>query len=210
LENYYKTIILKDVIDNNQIEEKTTLKELAYYLVTNYTSLFSYNKLSKYLDNDTRTVKDYISFLQNAYIFTELKKFDFSIKKQNINNKKIYTVDNGLITQIGFNFSQDKGKLLENLVFLELQRRQQSVFYYSNNNECDFLIKSNKLITEAIQVVYKLNEKNRDRELAGLLEAMKEYNVKKGFILTYNQEELLDIKDKNIRIVPAWKWILET
>jgi predicted AAA+ superfamily ATPase len=210
LENYYKTIILKDVIDNNKIEEKVSLKELAYYLITNFTSLFSYNKLAKYLDNDIRTIKDYISFLQNAYIFTELKKFDFSIKKQNINNKKIYAVDNGLITQVGFNFSQDKGKLLENLVFLQLQRQEKNVFYYSANNECDFLLKDNRSIYQAIQVVYDLNKNNRDRELSGLLEAMKEFNLKDGLIITYDQEEILEIDGKKISVIPAWKWILES
>ncbi|MCF7794993.1 ATP-binding protein [Patescibacteria group bacterium] len=209
LENYYKTIILKDVIDNNQIEEKVTLKELAYYLITNYTSLFSYNKLADYLNKHDGIIKNYISFLQNAYIFTELKKFDFSLKKQNINNKKIYAVDNGLITQVGFNFSQDKGKLLENLVFLELQRRQQTVFYYSNNNECDFLVKDNKSINQAIQVVYDLNQKNRDRELAGIFEAMEKFDVKNGLIITYNHEETVTIDGKKISIIPAWKWILE-
>ncbi len=209
LENYYKTIILKDVIDNNQIKQKVTLKELAYYLITNYTSFFSYTKLGKHLNTNENTIKDYIEHLKNAYIFYDLKKFDYSIKKQNINNKKIYCVDNGLINQVAFNFSKDAGKLLENYVFLELKRRNSDLFYYSNDFECDFLVKSNKKIEEAIQVCYDFNNENEKREIRGLIKVMEKHDLKKAIIINEKVDKIIKIDNKNIILKPAWKWSLE-
>jgi len=209
LESYYKTIILKDVIDNNQIKQKTTLKELAYYLITNYTSFFSYNKLSKNLHTNENTLQEYIEHLKNSYIFSDLKKFDYSIKKQNINNKKIYCIDNGLINQIAFNFSKDEGKLLENYVFIELSRRQSDLFYYSNSFECDFLIKEGSKITQAIQVCYDLNKNNEKREINGLIKVMNKYNLNQSIIINQKRDETIKIDNKKIVLVPAWKWSLE-
>ena len=209
LENYYKTIILKDVIDNNQIKQKVTLKELAYYLITNYTSFFSYTKLGKYLNTNENTIKDYVEYLKNAYIFYELKKFDYSIKKQNINNKKIYCIDNGLISQVAFNFSKDKGKLLENYVFLELIRRKKDVYYYNNDFECDFLIKKDKKINQAIQVCYDINKDNEKREIKGIKKVLDKYNLSQAIIINEKEDKTINIENKKIVLKPAWKWSLE-
>ncbi len=209
LENYYKTIILKDVIDNNQIKQKVTLKELAYYLITNYSSFFSYTKLGKNLNTNENTIKDYIEHLKSAYIFYDLKKFDYSIKKQNINNKKIYCIDNGLINQVAFNFSKDKGKLLENYIFLELKRRACDLFYYSNDFECDFLVKKNRKIEQAIQVCYNINKDNEKREIRGVLKVLDKYNLNKAIIITEKNDDIINIDKKKITLKPAWKWSLE-
>ena len=97
--------------------------------------------------------------------------------------------------------------MLENLIFISLRRKNKEIFYFQENGECDFVIKEKGRITKAIQVCYELSEENREREINGLLEAMKEFKLNEGIIITYNQEDRFKIKDKVIRLIPAWKWL---
>ncbi|MCK4554905.1 ATP-binding protein, partial [Candidatus Parcubacteria bacterium] len=209
LKIYYQTILLKDVIDNNKIRDSFNLKQIAYWLITSATSLFSYNSIAKNLGIHENTVKEYIEYLIQSYLFFELKKYDFSLKKQNINKRKIYCADNGLISQVGFNFSKNNGRYLENLVFLELKRRKQECFYHNEKYECDFVIKKGVKIRQAIQVCYEINDKNKKREFDGLKDAMKSYGLKQGLIITHNQSETVKEKNQTIIIIPAWRWLLE-
>ena len=209
LKNYYQTILLKDVIDNNEIRNSFNLKQLAYFLITNATCFFSYNNIAKNLNIHENTVKEYIEYLKQAYLFDELKKYDFSLKKQNINKRKIYCADNGLVSQIGFNFSKNNGRYLENLIFTELKRKGKECFYHSGKYECDFVIKKGLKIKEAIQVCYEINSQNKDRELNGLKEAMTVYKLKKGIIITHNQDEIIKENNKIIVLISAWRWLLQ-
>jgi len=209
LKIYYQTILLKDVIDNNKIRDSFNLKQIAYWLITNTTSLFSYNSIAKNFGIHENTVKEYIEYLIQSYLFYELKKYDFSLKKQNINKRKIYCADNGLISQVGFNFSKNNGRYLENLVFLQLKRRKQECFYHNEKYECDFVVKRGIKIQQAIQVCYEINDKNKKREFNGLKEAMESYGLKQGLIITHNQSETIKKKNKIITIIPAWRWLLE-
>ena len=105
-------------------------------------------------------------------------------------------------------FSKDRGWLLENLVFISLSKENE-VFYYANPNECDFVVSKNRKVTHAIQVCYDLNEGNREREISGLMNALKEFKLKEGLILTNNQEEEIKMSGRKIKILPVWKWLLE-
>jgi predicted AAA+ superfamily ATPase len=209
LQSYYQTIVLKDVIDNNEIRDSYNLKQVAYFLISNIARPFSYNGIAKMLGIHENTVKEYIELLREAYLFFDIRKFDYSLQKQNINRRKIYCVDNGLVGEIGFSFSENVGYYLENLVFLELVRTGKEVFYYAEKHECDFLVKEGLTIKRAYQVCYDLNEKNRKREIEGLLEAIRRFDLKSGIIITLNQEEEINIDSKKILIIPAWRWFLE-
>lgn len=206
---YYQTIILKDVIDSNEIRDSYNLKQTAYWLVSNIAHLFSYNSLAKMLGIHESTVKEYVELLKEAYLFYDVKKFDYSLRKQNVNKRKIYCIDNGLINEIGFSFSENSGVFLENLVFLELLRSGQEIFYHSEKHECDFIIKDGLVIKKAYQACYTLNEKNRKREIDGLLEAMEKFKLKTGTIITLDQTEEIQLGTKKIAVIPAWRWILE-
>ena len=109
----------------------------------------------------------------------------------------------------GFNFSENIGKILENIVYVELKRSNKEIYYYSGKNECDFLVKEGSKITMAIQVCYELNKGNKEREINGLLEAMKEFKLNKGFILTKEQSDEIIIEDKTIHVIPLPKWLLD-
>ena len=100
--------------------------------------------------------------------------------------------------------------MLENLVFLGLRRKSKDIFYFQEKRECDFVIKEKDNIKEAIKVCFKLNESNKKREFDGLVEALEKFNLKKGLILTYNQEDKINISGKELTIKPVWKWLLES
>jgi predicted AAA+ superfamily ATPase len=116
-------------------------------------------------------------------------------------------VDNAFILTVSKKITKDKGWLLENLVFNSLNK-EQDIFYYKETNECDFVLAKNKEITQAIQVCYELNVDNKRREIDGLCEALEKFKLQKGLILTYDYETELKIKNKQIIIMPVWKWLL--
>jgi len=126
------------------------------------------------------------------------------------NPRKIYFIDNALIRRLGFIFSEDKGRFLENLVFLELIRSGKEIYYFKGRGECDFLIRDGIKITGAIQVCYTLEDiETRERELKGLKEALETYKLTEGLILTDDTEETFEREGKTIRIVPVWKWLID-
>lgn len=211
LEKIFEDIIYRDLLTRFRIREIKNFKLLINYLFTNFTGETNYNSLKNLLDfKSATTVKNYIEFMQESYMVFELFKYDYSLKKQYVSNKKIYVIDNGIRNAVAFSFTKDSGKLLENMIFLELTRREKDIFYYKGKKECDFLIRKGLRISEAIQVSQSLdNPETVKRELDGLLEAMEKFKLKKGLIITESQEEERKIKGKKITIVPAWKWLLE-
>ncbi len=211
LKRIYNDILYKDLLVRFKIKEVKAFKQLASFLFTNFTKEVSYNSLKNTLGFKSATsVKNYIDFMQESFLVFELYKYDFSLKKQFISDKKSYVIDNGLRNVISFYFSEDLGKSLENLVFLELKRRGSEIYYYKNKKECDFLIKDKARIIQAIQVSKDMElGKNKDRELGGLMEAMREFNLKEGAILTQFQEDEFKKNGYTINIIPIWKWLLD-
>ena len=108
---------------------------------------------------------------------------------------------------LGSPFSENRGKLLENIVAQELLRRGNQLFFFKGRGECDFILKPGTKPDNAIQVCWELNQKNEKRELAGLAEAMKEFNLEHGTILTYNQENTVKHDCYEIPVIPTWKWL---
>ena len=109
---------------------------------------------------------------------------------------------------VAFRFSDDKGRMLENLVYIELLRRGKSVYFFKNPRECDFITEERGTVTGAIQVCFELSRENRDRELVGLTGAMTTHGLTEGIILTYNQEETITVGDAVIHVLPVWKWLI--
>lgn len=210
---YLKTlcdnILYRDIIVRYKLPNEKMMKELVYLAVTNITKEISFNSLKKLLSiRSSTTVKEYFSYLENSFLIFLVPKFDYSLKKQVYSNKKVYMIDNGLAVHFGLRFSNDLGKLLENLVFIELKRRDKEIFYYADKHECDFVIKDGIKINQAIQVCYEFNKNNEKREVKGLLESLEKFKLKSGLILTYDQEEEFIINKKKIIVKPVWKWLL--
>jgi len=210
LKELYENILYRDVVARLGANFEKPAKELSAYLLSNPSGKISTRKAAELMGvKSLLSVKKVINAFENSFLFLFTPKFDFSIKKQIQNPRKLYCIDNGFITALGFSFSSNEGKMLENLVAIELKRRSKDAYYSSDAKECDFVVKEGSRIVEAMQVSWKLAPENRERELAGLLEAMDKYKLKKGTILTDEQEEEISEDGKKITIKPTWKWFME-
>ncbi len=209
---YFEDILNKDILNRYKVREVKELKDLILFLFSNIGGIYSYSTLKKVCGiKSLSTIKNYIDYFQNVFLVYQVGRFDYSIKKQKVSSSKIYVGDNSFLKTVSFNFSENTGKRLENLVFLQLKRRYDEIYYHLEKNECDFVIKENLKITQAIQVSQKLdNPVTKQREIAGLMDAMKKYDLKEGYILTLEEEGSMELDNKNIYIKPIWKWLLES
>ena len=201
--SYYQTILLKDCVANHNVREIKKLEELALYLLSNNATLYSYNSLADVISSNENTVKQFIHIFEDSFLMQEVRPFSYSLKKSSKGRKKTYCVDNGLIHAISVRFSENHGRLFENLVYSELLKRgYKEIYFFNENKECDFIIKKGKEFI-AVQATYQLTDQNRDREIEGLKYAMENLKVKKGYIVTFNSEE--KVIGKNQQIIPFWK-----
>jgi predicted AAA+ superfamily ATPase len=198
LNSYYQTILLKDCVANHTLRDVKSFKELSFYLLSNITSLYSYNSLGKAVGINDKSAKEYLSYLEESYLCTELKQFSFSLKEQQNAKKKIYFNDNGFVS-LSFKFSSNVGKLLENLVLTELIKENYEVYFYNKGFECDFIVRKEGKIM-AIQVCYELTAENRKREFNGLIKLP--FEVDEKIVISYNQTEQLD----DMRVISFWEY----
>ena len=205
----YEDIVIKDIAVRHKIGDVAQLRDLYKYLVTHFATGFSLNSLKNLLHfGSVNTVKAYISFLEEAYFVKVISKFSHSLKKQIVNDKKLYVVDNAFVPLLSARTTRDSGWMLENLVFNRLNE-PYDVFYYKGRRECDFLLVKSNSLPLAVQVCWELTETDRERELGGLAECMSELKVKAGLVLTYDQEGEFTVGGKKIQMKPVWKWLLE-
>ncbi|MEI6731537.1 MAG: ATP-binding protein, partial [archaeon] len=212
LKDIFDTAIFKDVLERRKIRNSLLLKNLIKALLS--AKEFSINKFYHYLKSQQiKSSKDalyrYLEYLEDAFFVFKLNKFSLSYKKREQSLPKIYFIDNGILTN---NQIDDKGRLLENMVFLELLRRESDTSYLHNSSkeEVDFLVKEGKKVKQLIQVCYDFeNFMTKEREIRPLLKASDEFNCNTLLILTNSGEEEIKIKGKKIIIKPVWKWLLE-
>ncbi len=217
LQTLYSTIITKDVILRHKIKFSATLKNIASYLLTVHSSLVSFNKIKNIFSiKSVHTSLNYVSFLEEAYLFFFLRRLTSKHKESLIANRKVYCIDTGLINALGFKTSKDIGKLYENIVAVELIRRKSmlnsEVYYWQDyqQNEVDFVIKKSLHIEQLIQVCYDSNiYKTKNREITALLKASKELNCDNLLIITYDKDKEEIVEDKKIIYIPLWKWLIE-
>ena len=204
LKAYYDSIVYRDIIRVNEIRNQKALAELLHYLFTNITAPYSYRRLKDLLGIDIDAVQDYIHFAEMARILFEVRHFAYSLQAQTRPNRKIYCIDNGLRNAVPFRFSEDEGKLAENLVFVELLRSGATPFYWKKKKEVDFVVKGPDNLLTAINVSY--TDAIHEREKEGLREFAGEYGEmeKELIILTKDLEQT----DDNITLIPLWKWLL--
>jgi len=207
LNEILSSVVMRDIAVRYGIKNSNLLRRLAIYLVTHVGKEFSYNSLKKMFEiGSVRSVIDYISYFEDAYLIFTIPRFSYSYRKQQVNPKKVYSIDNGLSYVNSVSFSKDRGKMLENDVFLSLRRRYKEIFYFQGKRECDFVFKDREKVVGAIQVCYEFSDENQDREVGGLVEAMSELGLKEGLILTFNQEDEFEVDGKRVVVMPVWKW----
>ena len=203
LEQYFDDILYKDIIDRYNLNTQK-IKDLALFLINNFTGQVSLRNVRNSLKISYDTIKDYLYYFREVFLFFLLDHFSYSFKEQKTIASKIYCIDNGLRNAVSFKFSRDEGKLAENLVYIELIRRKSNAFYWSKKNEVDFIIKNKNNFLTAINVSY--TDDVPEREIKALLEFKKEYKgkLKELIIITKSFEK----KDNWINYIPLWKWLL--
>ena len=214
----YADIIEKDVLRRFKIRMKETFKELAKYLISNVASEFTIRKLSHIFEvKDVHTVRNWLDALENSYLFFILERYSPKLKEQFIAPKKIYCMDNGLVNAISFRANERLGKLMENLVAVELLRRKKywynssEIYYWKDyqQNEVDFVLKEGTQIKQLIQVTYASSKNDiGEREIKGLIKASNALICKDLLIITWDYEDMINIGNKIIKCMPLWKWML--
>jgi predicted AAA+ superfamily ATPase len=202
-------IIHRDIAVRYGIREISGLKKLCIYLISNFARPFSPSKLTGITGvRSASTVLEYLSYLESCYLFNIVPRFSWSLKGQMLSGKKVYVVDNGLIKAASVTASGDLGRKLENSVYWTIRRTTKNIWYYSDgHSECDFICKTDNTFA-AIQVCLELNGDNQERETAGILSALRFFNLTEGLILTLDQTDKILVENYIIHVVPAYQFDL--
>jgi len=206
LKNYFEDILYKDIAVRYNIRDLNALRKLANYCITNISNTISYNSLRNIYKLSLDSIRSYMSYFEEAYLLFTVPIFSYSLKVQEQNTRKLYTIDNGLRNAVSFKFSEDEGRLAENLVFIELKRKQREMYYWKGKGEIDFVIKNKDNSIDLINVCY--SDEIPKREIDSINEFIEKHakiKINKCIILTKDIEK----KDKKAEYTPLWKWLLE-
>jgi len=214
--SYFDDVVNKDLARRYKIRKPEKLKSLVMFYLSNISSQTTFNALKKHLLISTGTIEKFSNYLEAVYLTFFLKRFSFKFKEQEKSPRKVYAIDTGLANTIGFRFSQNIGKIAENLVFLELVRKKISnpkieLYYWKNerHQEVDFVIKDGISVKNLIQVCWDINKLNtKKREIRSLIKGLEELKLSEGVIITGEYEGEENIKDKKIKYLPLSKWLL--
>lgn len=215
LQRYFEDILIKDVIKQNGIKEIDKAENLAHLLVSNISTLQSFNKLKNKINASLDTVERFTKYFEQSGLFLFVKKFDFSLTAQILSIRKCYVADTGLYTLKSFRLSENKGRVLENIVAIELVRRKarndsSEIFYWKDyqQREVDFVVKQEKHVVELIQVtgISGLEELDK-REVSALLIASEELKCNHLKIITTDVDKEIKTGGKKIILIPLWRWL---
>ena len=213
LQEYIDLIMFRDVIERYGISNTFLLKRLIKFCYTNVSTLVSLNKLyntfkTEGLNISRNTVYEYISYLEDAFALFTVPIYAQSMREQWRNPRKIYSVDVGFKTAMDYPFPMDTGRVFENIVFLELRRKAEKIYYFKGKYEVDFYYTSGGK-EHLLNVSYEMESPaTREREIRGLVEAMTRFSLKEGTIVTSEHKELIKTEVGKIQVVPLWEWLL--
>ncbi len=203
VDQYFKTMLFQDIIERYKITNTELMRLFMLFLAKQYGGDYSINKFNNFAKSSsykssTSTVQKYSRIVEDIYFCFFLKAKQKSFKKESAYLKKEYLYDHGFINY--YNTEKNMGRLLENIVAIELMRRKGSQpNYYKNGFECDFITKDS-----SIQVCHTITDENKKREIAGLLEAVRKFG-NTPVLITYDQE----MEIEGVKTIPAWKWLLQ-
>jgi len=209
LQQLLNDILLRDIAVRHGIRDVSSLRRLAVYLLSNIGKPVSATKLKTLFNiKAVSTILEYFSYIESAYLVQFIPRFSYSLKAQVRNPRKVYAIDLGLYTHNATTFSEERGRRLENLVFLHYRRQGKELFYFNETTECDFVVFENGKISEAVQVCHEVNEDNLQREITGLTEALDFFGLNKGTIVTFNQSDVYQVNNKEITLLPVRQLLL--
>lgn len=209
LQQLVDDILFRDVAIRYNVKNVSGLRELTVFLVSNSGNPVTARKLTDLFGiTANSTVSDYFGYLKNSYLVDFIPQFDFSIKAQNRNPKKVYATDLGIYQTIKTTFTKDYGRQLEIAVFLHLRRKHKEIFYFNKQGECDFVVMDKGKVSKCIQACWQVDEMNMKREIDGLISAINFFALKEGVIVTHDQTDLFEVEGISIVLMPAWKYMI--
>ena len=215
-QEYFHAILFRDIVERHDAPHPQAVRDLAYRLMDNIASLYTLNSLTGYLKErghkaPKASVAEYLEWFDDAYFLFTVRLFDASASRSNANPKKIYCVDHALVTSVASGILVNSGHLLENLVFSQLRRRYDDIYYYRTRNgrEVDFIVLRPDRSRLLVQVCESLADPaTRKREVAALREAMAELGPGEATIVTSHEDETIRAGAAVITVAPAWQWLL--
>ena len=217
LQGYFNTMLLKDLAEHYNISNTNVARYFIKRIMNNVGKPTSINAIFNDLKSQgLKVTKDdlylWANYVCAIFMFVKVPKYERSLVKEQQSPAKYYCIDNGLRCAVVLPQSDDNGKNLENVVFLHLYRNRtpgSEIYYYKDKTECDFLVRSYEQVTQLIQVSWDLSDPDTfNREVRALLNAAAATNCNNLLIVTADDERELTVKDKTIKVVPAWKFLL--
>jgi predicted AAA+ superfamily ATPase len=215
-QEYFSAILYRDIIERNDTLHPQAVVDAAFRLLGSVGSLYSINRITDYLKSLGHKVsKDFtgscLQWFEDAYFLFSTHLFDASAARRNVNPKKIYCIDHAFVRSIVPGILEDRGHLLESLVFVHLRRSTEDIFYYrtERGNEVDFLYTNGNKEKSLIQVCFSLaNETTRNREVTSLFEAMRALRIERGTLVTFEERETIRDGAFAIEVVPGHDYFL--
>jgi len=211
-------IITKDIMRRFRIKNGSGLKTLANHIINNAGQMVNMAELVETFKIGTdKTIRNYLDYLAQAFLMVPLTKFSYK-SSERLRNGKAYVVDTGMLTYRNDNLSSENfGWRLENVVLLELLRRnaptRRDVFYYrptSRSREVDFVVSERGQVQELIQVAYDIsNPKTLSRELVSLVEASNKTGCKNLTLVACTNSRKETVDNVEINVVSAYEWLLK-
>lgn len=215
LQEYFNVMMYRDLVERFGIKNVALLKYFIKRLFASSAKEFSINKIFNELKTagyklSKDILYEYAGYCEAIFMVVVVKKYAYSIINQELTEKKVYVIDNGLYNALSSKFSKDIGKLMEQAVLHQLMRGEGEIFFHKDKFECDFIIKHGVDITMAIQVCYSIDDDETfAREINGLYEACRTHGLRSGIIITHEEEGEDEIEDIKIQLIPLSKWLLQ-
>lgn len=203
MQELFEDIVYRDIIVHNGIREVAAVKQLISYLVENIGCRFTASRMLKLLNvSSISTINQWCCWIENAFLFFFIPIYSDSERVRLVNPRKVYSVDTGLEYAVSSRQIPNDGLRFENLVFLVLRRKYKDISYFDDDGECDFIVRERHAVKGAVQACLKLTPDNKERELSGLLKAMKQFSLPEGIIVTENQRDDLYADGAHIALRP--------
>lgn len=213
MQEYVNAVVYRDVIERHSISNLHVVRLFLTHCLENIASSLSITKMYHFFKSQGESVGknslyEFLDYFEDAFLLFPIPIYDLSLRKRQVNPKKIYCADPGLVTAYSIKPEMSQSACLENAVFNELRRKYDEVFYYRTRStkEIDFVVSNSDGTIHLIQVCLDFSDsKTRAREINALIEAKQELNAVSTTIITINEEEQLSIDKVQITVIPFWK-----